>query len=106
MKKILAIILVAVAVLGLAACGSDTDGGTSDKAQSTVSSEKTAKELAVGCKDKPVSELVKLIGEPKAKEYVPSCLNPGVGEDGFWEYDGFTVYTYRADGKETVYEVE
>ncbi len=106
MKKLLALIFVLLAVLGLAACGGDTEGGTSNGAQSVASTDKSPKEQALDCKDKPVSELVKLIGEPNSKDYVPSCLNPGVGEDGFWEYDGFTVYTYRADGKETVYEVE
>jgi len=26
----------------------------------------------------------------------------GEGEDGVWVYEGFTVYTYRENGNETV----
>ncbi len=110
MKKVLTLVFVLLLMLvfsfSLVACKGDTDNGANNNTQSAVSTDKSPKELAISCKDKSVSELFKLIGEPKSSEYVPSCLNPGVGEDGFLEYDGFTVYTYRAEGEETVYEVE
>ena len=34
----------------------------------------------------------------------PSCM--GEGEDGIWTYDGFTVYTYKEGGSETVEAVQ
>ena len=54
--------------------------------------------------DEPVEELFKAIGRPQSSDYAPSCL--GDGEDGNLYYDGFTVYTYREDGEETVSYVE
>ncbi len=30
----------------------------------------------------------------------------GEGEDGIWSYSGFTVYTYRENGVETVEAVQ
>ena len=62
--------------------------------------------LAESCIDKTVDELFALIGEPINADYAPSCLNPGVGEDGNLEYDGFIVYTYREGDTETVQYVE
>lgn len=56
------------------------------------------------CIDKPVSALYDLIGEPGDSDYAPSCF--GDGEDGNLYYDGFTVYTYRENGEETVRDVE
>ena len=64
------------------------------------------KALAESCIDKDVSELYALIGEPESADYAPSCLNPGVGEDGNLYYDGFIVYTYREGDTETVQYVE
>jgi len=52
---------------------------------------------------KSVSSLIAAIGSPKGSDYAPSCL--GDGEDGELFYDGFTVYTYRANGTETVQDV-
>lgn len=49
---------------------------------------------------KDVAKLYAAIGEPRGSEYVSSCL--GDGEDGILYYDGFTVTTYRENGKETV----
>ncbi len=46
------------------------------------------------------SALEGALGSPVSKEYSPSCM--GEGEDGMWIYDGFTVYTYRENGVETV----
>lgn len=50
-----------------------------------------------------VSSLIAAIGSPNGSDYAPSCL--GDGEDGELFYDGFTVYTYRVNGTETVQDV-
>ena len=50
-----------------------------------------------------VSSLIAAIGSPISSSYAPSCLGPG--EDGELIYDGFTVYTYRENGTETVEDV-
>ena len=54
--------------------------------------------------DKPLSELIAVIGEPESSDYASSCL--GDGEDGMLIYDGFVVYTYREGDTETVFDVE
>mgnify|MGYP005771014265 CR=1 FL=1 len=64
------------------------------------------KAQAESCIGKTVEELIALIGEPQSSDYAPSCLNPGVGEDGNLYYEGFTVYTYKEDGVEEVVDVE
>lgn len=46
------------------------------------------------------SALESALGAPSSKSYSPSCM--GEGEDGVWSYSGFTVYTYRENGVETV----
>ena len=45
------------------------------------------------------SALESALGAPTSKSYSPSCM--GEGEDGFWTYAGFTVYTYKEGGSET-----
>lgn len=50
------------------------------------------------------SALEGALGAPASKSYAPSCM--GEGEDGIWSYDGFTVYTYREGGSETVQDVQ
>lgn len=50
------------------------------------------------------SALESALGAPTSKSYSPSCM--GEGEDGIWTYDGFTVYTYKEDGSETVEAVQ
>ena len=59
---------------------------------------------AMACIDQPVSVLYEKIGEPSDADYAPSCL--GGGEDGNLYYDGFTVYTYRENGEETIRDVD
>ena len=54
--------------------------------------------------DKDVSALIAELGEPLSRDYAPSCLGPG--EDGELQYEGFTVYTYREAGQETVTDVD
>ena len=50
------------------------------------------------------STLESALGAPTSKSYSPSCM--GEGEDGIWTYDGFTVYTYKEGGSETVEAVQ
>lgn len=50
------------------------------------------------------SALENALGAPTSKSYSPSCM--GEGEDGIWTYDGFTVYTYKEGGSETVEAVQ
>ncbi len=51
-----------------------------------------------------LSSLTAAIGQPNSSDYASSCL--GEGEDGELHYNGFTVYTYRENGSETVEAVE
>lgn len=121
MKKLIALLLAAMMTAGLCACGnndapvteppvSQTDAPAQQTTENTelqpTEPEKTAFDLANECIDKSVEELYELIGEPQSSDYVPSCLNPGVGEDGNLYYEGFVVYTYREGDKETVTYVE
>lgn len=50
------------------------------------------------------SALESALGAPTSKSYSPSCM--GEGEDGILTYDGFTVYTYKEGGSETVEAVQ
>lgn len=59
--------------------------------------------LALGCCGCDVSVLYAAIGYPNGSSYAGSCM--GDGEDGELYYNGFTVYTYREDGVETVMSV-
>lgn len=123
MKKMIALLLAVLMMAGLCACGDEETPATqppvsqtdpsNEPAQPTEPSEvqptepeKTAFELAEECIDKSLEELISLIGEPDSADYAPSCLNPGVGEDGNLYYEGFVVYTYREGDKETVTYVE
>ena len=120
MKKLLTILLTLALLLSLCACGSEAPEttGASDVETTAPVADTTApttepttpaadpKALAESCIDKPLDELIALIGEPQSSDYAPSCLNPGVGEDGNLYYDGFTVYTYREGDTETVTYVE
>ena len=54
--------------------------------------------------DQDAALLVQAIGEPLEQAYEASCSGPG--DDGVWTYDGFTVYTYRENGAETVVDAE
>ncbi len=115
MKKAIVTILVLTFMLTLCACTQDpvqtepqtTAADTTAPVETTDPAETTQadrKALAQTCVDKPVSELIALIGEPESEAYVPSCL--GDGEDGNLYYDGFTVYTFRQGDAETVTFVE
>lgn len=66
-----------------------------------VSADKATAARYVGA---DVSALYAAVGRPASSDYAPSCLLGG--EDGNLYYDGFTVYTHRENGSETVQYVE
>ena len=111
MKKFL---IAGMCVLMLCGCAAQEQPETTEAptTETTVAPPETTeaptenrqKQLAESCIDKSVEELIALIGEPQSSDYAPSCLGPG--EDGNLYYEGFTVYTYREDGEETVRVVD
>lgn len=134
MKRILVMLLAALMLLSLCACGAkeepveDVQINAQLKVEATTAVEPTTpvveetmmptedpaaaaqreiqekKALAESCIEKNISELYDLIGKPSSSEYAPSCLVDG--EDGVLYYDGFVVYTTREGDVETVYYVE
>ena len=124
-KKTLLCLLVLCLLLSLCACGGSPapdaaeesakprpEGmesvlpGAGAQEDEATASDKTAtpdEELARSLIGESVDTLFARIGEPLSAEYAPSCLGPG--EDGELQYDGFTVYTYRYEGSETVEDV-
>ena len=66
----------------------------------TAPAETASLETALKYVGKDVSKLYAAIGKPNSSEYASSCI--GDGEDGLLYYNGFTVTTYRENGKETV----
>ena len=66
----------------------------------TAPAETASLETALKYVGKDVSKLYAAIGKPNSSEYASSCI--GNGEDGLLYYNGFTVTTYRENGKETV----
>lgn len=110
MKKIISLFLVSLALLSLCACGESNPENTTPSTQASTEKVLTAEEkkaLATQCVDQSVDTLYNKIGKPQSSDYAPSCLDPdGGAEDGELVYDGFTVYTYRKDGTETVVDVE
>ncbi len=63
-----------------------------------------ALETALSFVDQDAAALISAIGEPLETQYEASCSGPG--DDGVWTYDGFTVYTYRENGVETIVDAE
>lgn len=61
------------------------------------------KQAAMAYIGQSAASLAAALGQPLSKDYAPSCM--GSGEDGEWSYPGFTVYTYREGGSETVVDV-
>ena len=61
-------------------------------------------QAAKNCIGGTTAALYTAIGYPMTSDYASSCL--GSGQDGNLYYDGFTVYTYRENGVETVRYVE
>lgn len=130
MKKIVVMLLAALLLMSLCACGKEETAPTAVDEQinvtpkveettstavetptettpetETVETAADLKTLAESCIEKDVSELYALIGQPNSSDYAPSCLVQG-GEDGMLYYDGFVVYTTREGDVETVYYVE
>lgn len=130
MKKIVVMLLAALLLMSLCACGKEETAPTAVDEQinvtpkveettstavetptettpetETVETAADLKALAESCIEKDVSELYALIGQPNSSDYAPSCLVQG-GEDGMLYYDGFVVYTTREGDVETVYYVE
>ena len=127
MKKFLTLLLCMALVLSLCACGGKTAGGEDDPVLTPGAIDDTAGDLTDGGEsetseapdesesvdmvelvkqyiDKPLEDLIAVIGEPESSDYAPSCL--GDGEDGLLVYDGFVVYTYREGDSEIVFDVE
>lgn len=71
--------------------------------QTTPVSDADPKATAQGLVGSDISALYAAVGYPTSSSYAPSCL--GEGEDGELLYDGFTVYTYRENGVETIQTV-
>ena len=129
MKKLTCLMIAALLLSSLAACGEAAPEETASPAaveesaapessvppaESEAPAESDAPaegeegsllETARGYEGAALEDLIAAIGEPESSDYAPSCL--GEGEDGNLYYDGFTVYTYRdVDGSETVSYVE
>lgn len=128
MKKYMAIVLAATAVLALCACGKQepqtesaqtemtsslpgqnlSAGEDSSKAEAEKTEESTPnaadKAAAKALIGEEVSKLYEAIGQPNDSAYTSSCL--GSGDDGELYYDGFTVYTYREGSSEKIQDVD
>lgn len=72
--------------------------------QEEAPEEPSALETALTFVDQDAAALISAIGEPLETQYEASCSGPG--DDGVWTYDGFTVYTYRENGVETIVDAE
>ena len=127
MKKLTCLLLALTLLLGLAACGEEPAEVTEEPAAGSVEpveesappaeesvapaeeseapaeEEPSPLEAAKEFEGAPLEDLIAAIGEPLSSDYAPSCLGPG--EDGELIYSGFTVYTYRENGVETVEDV-
>ena len=112
MKKRWILAVACLLAVSLCACGGNENKDTTPSTQPSQSESQAStgavdlKALAESCMDKSVEELYQLVGMPKKADYADSCLNPGVGEDGILEYEGFMVYTYREGDEEIVTYVE
>ena len=69
-------------------------------AEQAAPAETASLETALKYVGQDVTKLYSAIGKPASSEYASSCVDNG--EDGILYYDGFTVTTYRENGKETV----
>ena len=52
--------------------------------------------------DRPLEELIAVLGEPVSSEYGPTCIGPEGSEDGIHQYEGFYVSTLKDGDMETV----
>ena len=109
MKKSIAILMLTLCLALLCACGETAEPApetpapdAQEAAAQTLPEE--APETALTFVDQDAAALVLAIGEPLETQYEASCSGPG--DDGVWTYDGFTVYTYRENGVETIVDAE
>ena len=118
MKKAIVLLICLALLLGLCACGAkpaettpattapavETQPAVQDEQPQEAEPEQDMVEVVRQYIDKPLEDLLDVIGQPQSSDYVDSCL--GEGEDGLLIYDGFVVYTYREGDSEVVYDVE
>lgn len=122
-KNLILMLLVAVMLFSLCACGASEEkpvdmesvlpgaesgvetedqapNSPAEEAEPEVNEDKALAESMIG---EEVSKLIEAIGEPESADYAGSCLGPG--EDGELHYDGFTVYTYKEGDSEIIQNV-
>lgn len=105
MKKLTCLLLLAALLLGLTACvsrdpkkTSSSDGPTLPPETLSALTPEQAKQIAESLVKHSVNELYARIGYPLSSSYSSSCSGPG--EDGELNYEGFSVFTYREEGRE------
>ena len=104
MKKILAVLLSAVVVFGLAACGSseaETTGASSTGASSKYVF--TAKGTTIAM-NAPAADIIAALGEPTSYFESESCAFKGL--DKQYTYGSFIIYTYPKDDVDYINEVD
>ena len=65
----------------------------------------TPREIAESYVGRDVEALIAELGEPEAREYQDSCEKPDT-QDGFLDYEGFTVVTSKDSDRELVQRVD
>ena len=73
--------------------------------EETALPEPSLMELAKGYVGRDVEELIAELGEPEAREYQDNCEIPDT-QDGFLDYEGFTVVTSKTGDTELVQRVD
>lgn len=107
-KRSIAAAGIMVMCLGLMACGSASNTGSSNTATQAASTSSagyvyTSNGTDIKIND-DVNAIVSKLGTPKGGTYeAKSCAFDGM--DKFWYYDGFTLQAYQNDGKDVVYSV-
>ncbi len=84
--------------------GTGASSGSTDSESGSGTGRTATKSEAQGFIGQSASSMISSIGSPVSRSYSSSCM--GDGEDGELVYDGFTVYTYRENGNESVVDVE
>ncbi len=67
--------------------------------------EPSPREIAESYVGRDVEALIAELGEPEAREYQDSCEKPDT-QDGFLDYEGFTVVTSKDSDRELVQRVD
>ena len=106
MKKLIAILLALVLVLGLAACGGGNAPANNGSKENTVPSgnDKSGAEdyyfqkgdLKIHMQD-PAAPVLEKLGQAKSSYEAPSCAFDGM--DVIYSYPGFDLMTYVKDGQ-------